>query len=98
MYLVKIKIGDVLQFYALNDGKVLDLIEGLDHEVPGTCCGQTQCYACMVGGVRIRYIDHMETHDSEELLRFINNKHIYGLDELLDFVSRPKVISDRRKR
>lgn len=85
MFLAKIKVGSIFQFNKVNEDQ-LKLIKQLDHKDDGTCCGQTQCYACKMGGIRIKYIGHIKIDSDDTLIKFMNCGQIYSLDELLGFV------------
>lgn len=91
-YLVKIKIsfgGKSKTFYQyyIVDGPKLFLLQKLDLDEEGACCGQSRCIFCKMGGGTGKYVSHMEINSQNAVMaNYICENQIFSIDYLLDYV------------
>ena len=61
----------------------LKVLKRLDYTKEGDCCGQSQCLACSLHGIRIYYIAELNITNSHIDISFFGRNEEITLDELL---------------
>lgn len=77
------------QYYSVNENKMI-ILKHLNIILNGTCCTKYKCFACKVGGIKIKYNGYF-TLLNQEIVKFFCQKPLYSLDSLLGFVNRSLV-------
>eukprot|EP00475_Leptophrys_vorax_P040830 TRINITY_DN7645_c0_g1_i1.p2 TRINITY_DN7645_c0_g1~~TRINITY_DN7645_c0_g1_i1.p2 ORF type:complete len:142 (-),score=39.49 TRINITY_DN7645_c0_g1_i1:105-530(-) len=78
------------QWIATNDGKLALRLKRVKYENEGACCGQTRCFACVVGGLTatwhrtetLPYADYLKNKKLWDML--VCDNEMVDLDDLVE--------------
>ena len=79
------------QYYIVNKEN-LDKLKKINLEVDGSCCGSTQCIACFLQGIIIKFEKYIEIKSDDNMLfaKFVCKKPFYKLEELFELIEKNK--------
>lgn len=73
----------IYDYYLVNETQ-LGLAKRINKMIESGCCGQNQCFACSVGGVKVKYDSCLVVNSgNEQLAQYVSQSTEYDFQTLI---------------